>query len=788
MKIRKILVLIFFLIESQQGNIFAQQYCELGVYGSGCQPNDNINSVSINGTSLNVSGNYCTNLFSLNVTVFPDTGSATCNLVQGQSYLLNVSSTSSSAIGFWIDYNHNFNFEVSEYQQITSNSVANTAATLLFTVQSYPYFGKTRMRIRSRNSSFTGADACVPFGSGETEDYTVFIEAAALCSNPLNTGIAISSAGDSLCPGTETVLSIQGNSVAGGISYQWESSLDSLIWNPLPGGGSFSDTIFVYNSAYYRCAQTCAGQTSYSASAFIKLKSVFSCYCSSAPSFPIAFNTNSHIGNVKLSNLNNGGDSLNFNVPLATGSYSDFSNLPATNLVQGMAYPMRVVVINNSVSSFKNSLLSGFIDYNQNGIFEEPYEKIISEASIAGKFVFLPIVNVPSTAALGLTKMRLVVYNENYYKSGACFAYGTGETEDYSVNIVQGSSCISPITAGFTEASFGPKICAGNKSILSLNGASTGSSLLYQWQFSLDSINWYNLQNANWPSFQDSVEISKYYRCRLTCGSNSVFSVPYKLNVLPSTQCYCSAVSNLSRYHGASIGRFSFGSLSNGLDSLPVLSNPTSMDVYSNFTNLPIPSYSKGSTYSSRVNQISSNSLFASSSVRIFIDYDRDGTFNNSNEIALQGATSNSGIGSIVTGLINIPTTAQIGITGLRVALIEGIGANPPCANFYNGEVEDYLIYIDFPTHTQQDVNPDYFSIYPNPVYEMASITFANPLNHKLEMRIYELNGQLQEIINLPINQSTFSLSTSNYKAGVYALALYKDGVQIKVKKMCVIK
>ena len=39
--------------------------------------------------------------------------------------------------------------------------------------------------------------------------------------------------------------------------------------------------------------------------------------------------------------------------------------------------------------------------------------------------------------------MRVIVYNESYYKQGACFSYYTGETEDYFVNISPGTACVS---------------------------------------------------------------------------------------------------------------------------------------------------------------------------------------------------------------------------------------------------------------------------------------------------------------------------------------------------------
>ncbi len=785
---RILILLVFNILVNQQGESFAQQYCEQGVYGSGCNPNDNIHAVSISNTSLNVSGNYCTNQFSLNVTVFPDTGSATCNLVQGQSYQLNVISTASSAIGFWIDYNHNFLFEASEYQQVVANSVANVASSNQFMVQTYPYFGKTRMRIRTRSSAFGSTDACTPFGTGETEDYTVFIVANAICSNPISPGSTVSLAGDSLCYGSQTILSLQGNTIAGAISYHWESSSDSISWNPLPGGAGFYDTIFNYASTFYRCAQTCSGITSYSTPLHLKMKSIFNCYCASAPSVSAALNKDSHIGNVKISNLNNGNDSVNFNVPLASGTYSDFTNLAPGNLVQGATYPIRVVVVNNATNNFRNSLLSGFIDFNQNGIFEEPYEKIINEASIAGKYIFLNNITIPFTAALGLTKMRIIVYNEEYYKQGACFAYNKGETEDYLVSIQPGTPCTSPVLAGNTMASLGPLACEGNTSLFTLVGGSQGASQTYQWQFSHDSLNWFNVPGEILSKFQDSLFDSNYYRCQVTCGVSTDYSVPYKITLLPSSQCYCASASSISRYYGSSIGKFSFGNLSFGVDTIPMLNNPTSKDVYSNNINLPLVNFSRGSSYMARVKQITSNSLFNMATARIFLDFNRDGLYSWATESQVIGTTSNSGAGSSVSATIAIPATAQIGITGLRIMLMEGSTTTSSCGGFFTGEVEDYLIYIDFATQTA-GIQPEFkVSIYPNPVNDMATISYQNKSNTPIEMHICNLNGMVQNSYRLPVNQSVFNFSTEVFAPGLYLVEFVDKGIRTKVIKLSIVR
>ena len=240
--------------------------------------------------------------------------------------------------------------------------------------------------------------------------------------------------------------------------------------------------------------------------------------------------------------------------------------------------------------------------------------KFFSDASVGGKFNFTTTLQIPSTSQLGITRMRIIAYNENYYKNGACFGYYTGETEDYLVSIQSGISCSSPVSAGTTLASLGPLICEGKSTVFSLSGASGGSGQTYDWQFSVDSLNWYSIPNANLTNFEDSIYNSYYYRCKVTCGTSVDFSVPYKVQLLSNSQCYCSAISATSRYYGSDIGKFSFGSLVNGMDTLPVLDNNTAKTVYSNFTNLPLHYFNRGSSYVARIKQIIFNSNFDSAS------------------------------------------------------------------------------------------------------------------------------------------------------------------------------
>lgn len=81
---------------------------------------------------------------------------------------------------------------------------------------------------------------------------------------------------------------------------------------------------------------------------------------------------------------------------------------------------------------------------------------------------------------------------------------------------------------------------------------------------------------------------------------------------------------------------------------------------------------------------------------RVWIDYNQDGDFLDANEVAASviRPAGTPPVTSPVTQTINIPSTALVGSTRMRVAMQVGAYANA-CGSFVLGEVEDYTVLID---------------------------------------------------------------------------------------------
>ena len=203
---------------------------------------------------------------------------------------------------------------------------------------------------------------------------------------------------------------------------------------------------------------------------------------------------------------------------------------------------------------------------------------------------------------------------------------------------------------------------------------------------------------------------------------------------------------------------------------------------------MPIELFSRGSTYTARVKHITSSSTFDTAAARVFIDYNHDGLFNLQTESVFLGKTTNAGAGSITSASVLIPPTALTGITGLRVFVEEGSTPNTSCGNFYNGEMEDYLIYIDFANNEETIKQPLDFSIYPNPVQDIAILEYSGLNPSSCKMRITDITGKMINEFNLEGNPNSFTFSTEKLATGFYFVEVLNKAQIVGKIKLCVLR
>lgn len=135
-------------------------------------------------------------------------------------------------------------------------------------------------------------------------------------------------------------------------------------------------------------------------------------------------------------------NTLNGTIGVATGtngSYSNFTAFGPYNLTLGQGY-------NFSVSSLQpgtfNNAMAIYIDYNRNGLFNDPGEQVYTSAvTTSGPHTETGAFTVPASAMTGVTRMR-VSCNEGLITSPTQ-TFSWGEYEEYSINLVPDMTVIT---------------------------------------------------------------------------------------------------------------------------------------------------------------------------------------------------------------------------------------------------------------------------------------------------------------------------------------------------------
>ena len=193
-----------------------------------CSLDDEI--LNVTGAGINNSSSGCSGAGYSDYTVSVPAGTVAAGLNMPLSVQVGPGGT--EYLGVWIDYNRNGGFEASEFTLLGS---ANGATINGFVqVPATATTGLTRMRLRVRfNTALTGADACIAYTYGETEDYAINITpciVGAISAQPSNQ--------TSYCSGN---ASFTVGASGTGLTYQWQERVNATSpWTIVNNGGIYS--------------------------------------------------------------------------------------------------------------------------------------------------------------------------------------------------------------------------------------------------------------------------------------------------------------------------------------------------------------------------------------------------------------------------------------------------------------------------------------------------------------------------------------------------------------------
>lgn len=486
---------------------------------------------------------------------------------------------------------------------------------------------------------------------------------AEICSGTPAAGRAVSNR-PIACPTDSVRLTVINASLQEGLIYQWQLSADSLTWTDIPGATSAACTTLQDSTRLYRRITSCAGNEAISTPVKVGKSP---CYCK-----PPASNCSNgvYIARVSFGTLmNSSGCSPN--------GYADFSDSIAPAAVQPQPYPIGVGVTAGPVGGSGQLDISMWIDLNRNGIFEmSEYRNIGSVSGGGGRYsaITLPL-NSP-----GLTRIRVRIVPSFPLSAGeACSTIGSGETEDYLINILPYNYC-SGTPLQDTAYPNVANTCDYHDSVyLHTTPQNAGyQNFTYQWQKSTNGIDWTNSFSTDTDGF-DYVTSTTYFRRRISCGDSSNYSIPCKVTYL----CYCIPDPSICST-GVAINKvilngveYPSGCGYPGYQNLSRGTETSHVDTIFAGTDLPI----------------SVQAACAGTSpqhVGVWIDLDLDGEFEPDEYIYLGTACN-----STVTGHISIPAHAS-GQPKIRVRITtdSNFTAASSCTTLTYGETEDYRINI----------------------------------------------------------------------------------------------
>lgn len=502
------------------------------------------------------------------------------------------------------------------------------------------------------------------------------------CTGTPNAG-NITSSVTTVCANTNVNLSLTGGTQAGGLTYQWLTSLDGITYSADP-----ADTFSVYSkpaadTTYYLAIVKCGTDADTTAPFMIGMSPFYACYC------PVAATstTEDDIGQFQIGALTNPAVRPTPQQSNATAirTYTDFTNLTPTDLQKAVNYPATLYHFHSTTNTTANNA-TVYIDFNQNGLYTDPGESFPMTKTGAFLNDFTANILIPMTATEGLTGMR--VYLREGAITGPCANPTWGEIEDYIVNILPPPACANPPVAGVITGN--TVVCSGLTTTLVDTGYSIGTTI--QWQTSTDGSTWTNVSGANSPSFTTPAILDTvYYRVKVTCVDSS-FTAPVMISLAPTILCYCSVAATSTTEDD--IGQFQIGTLTNpAVRPTPQQSNPAANATYTNFTSLAPTDLMQGVNYPATLYHFHDGTDVSANNATIYLDLNKNGSYADPGEAFAMTKAAGNFLNDF-TATINIPVSpTDTGLTGMRVYLREGT-VTGPCINPTWGEIEDYLVRI----------------------------------------------------------------------------------------------
>ena len=491
------------------------------------------------------------------------------------------------------------------------------------------------------------------------------------CSGGLVAGTATSNV-ITACATDNITLNVTGGTVATGFSYQWQSSEDAVVWTNIAGATTIPYNATESTDMYYRVIVTCPSSGSYDSSSSVLVNFSTACYCTPSYTSSPATTTTYGLDQVLLtgysgSSLADAGPSV---IPI--NGYEDRTSI-SVDLQQGIVYSGTLTYVSSFYPNYQSQI---WIDANDDGNFDVTEEVTPVITSGYGSYALSDgySLTVPITIPTGTHRMRVRYAEIGYTSSNSadmdpCNSYdGTntyynGTTRDYTVNIVPAPTCTGTPTAGTATATT-TLACPSTSFVLNAIGTSIASDLTYQWESSATGAlgSWAPIAGATSLMYTATVTAPAYYHLVITCPSSTLFDTSTSVFVNYLGFCYCTPTYTYSpassTYDGMdnfSVTGYSGSSISDaGPASIPAAG-------YEDRTSISVD-FQQGNAYSGTISYLSTYNSYES---QVWIDFNNDGVFDNTEEVS--PIIYSAPYASSDAFTLNIPISAAVGAHRMRV-------------------------------------------------------------------------------------------------------------------------
>ena len=626
------------------------------------------------------------------------------------------------AYAIWIDYNQDGDFDDAGELVYSHVKTKDNPVTGSFTVSNSALIGNTTMRVILRYSVVPSP--CGTYDYGETEDYTVNIQGTNDTQSPTVPGsLNVSNI-------TESSLLLSWNASTDNVGVEGYKIYQNGSYIATSTSTSYSVNGLVASTAYSFYVKSFDASDNLSSASNIvnatTLANSVTSYCDSKGNVV----TDEWINRVVVGSIDN-----------TSGANSGYINFTSQSANISKGVNETITIYPGWAGTVYNEGYAVWIDYNQDGDFEDAGEMVWSKAAskdspVAGSFI------IPVTAADGTTRMRVSM------KYGgiptACETFNYGEVEDYTVNIVNTVDTEAPSTPtglaynNLSETSLDLSWTASSDNV-GVTGYDVYQNGAYIATVSGTSYSVSGLSGSTTYNF--------YVKAKDAAGNISSQSNTVYPTTLAGSLTYCESQGN--NVSDEWIQRVVVGTIDN---------NSGENDGYGDFTSMTA-NMSVGSQYSVTIYPAWSGTTY-DEGYAVWIDYNKDGSFDDIGELVFSNAASQS---TSVNGTFTVPA-ATSGQTRMRVSM-QWNAIPPSCGNLNYGEVEDYTVSIV--NSKSYNLSNQSIYVYPNPADNEIYIKISDVENYS-KATIYSVTGAI--VKNANINKFDNKINVTELKSGVYLI------------------